>query len=112
MKKLLAIGLLSLGLITAPSLANAEHGPDHGKGKKGSFFEKIDTNGDGVISKAEHDAHSAERFKKMDRNGDGQITKDEIEAGKAEWKAKRDERRKGMKKPGDETLPVETPVTK
>ena len=108
MKKLLTIGILSLGLISAPSLAQAEHGGEHGK--KGGFFEKMDTDGDGAISRAEHDAQSAERFKKMDRNGDGKVTKEEMEANKAEWKKMREEKRKGVK-PGDETLPVEKPVT-
>jgi hypothetical protein len=41
----------------------------------------IDTNGDGIISAAEHEAGSRSMFDKMDANRDGALTEDEIKAG-------------------------------
>lgn len=46
----------------------------------GSLFSKLDTNGDGSISKAEFDAFNAEHFKNLDTNKDGKITPDELRA--------------------------------
>lgn len=110
MKKLFTIGLFTLGLALAPTLAHAENheGGDH---KKGGFFEKLDTNGDGSVSKAEFTAKSDERFAKMDTDGDGNITKAELDANREKYKKMREER-KAKDKAGDETLPVEKPVTK
>jgi len=44
-------------------------------------IKKIDTDGDGAISAAEHDAASAQMFEKMDANGDGNVTAAEMKAG-------------------------------
>jgi Ca2+-binding EF-hand superfamily protein len=41
----------------------------------------IDTNGDGKISRAEHEAGSEKMFTKMDTNDDGFLSKEEFEAG-------------------------------
>lgn len=38
---------------------------------------KMDSDGDGVISKDEFMAHAEKKFSKKDRNGDGVISKDE-----------------------------------
>lgn len=57
------------------------------------MIERLDTDKDGKISKAEFDAHKAERegkraerkakmFKKLDTNGDGVISEEEFNAGK------------------------------
>lgn len=43
----------------------------------------IDTDGDGVISAAEHEAGSRSMFDKMDTDHDGSLTEQEIEAGHA-----------------------------
>jgi len=86
MKKTLlytAMTALILGSVT-PSFADG-HG-DHGH-KAEKKFEKIDTNSDGVISKAEHTAHADSRFAKMDADGDGQVTKEEAKAYKHNKKA-------------------------
>jgi len=45
---------------------------------EGKIIKAMDTNGDGVISRAEFDAFHANRFKEMDANGDGKLTPDEI----------------------------------
>lgn len=41
----------------------------------------IDTNGDGKISRSEHEAGSDKMFTKMDANDDGVLTKDECDEG-------------------------------
>ncbi|WP_447726348.1 hypothetical protein [Sphingomonas koreensis] len=55
------------------------HGPDgmkHGSMKHGGM--KADANGDGVITRAEFDAHNAARFAAMDANKDGKIDTSEL----------------------------------
>ena len=42
------------------------------------FFDKIDTNHDGVISRAEYQAWVDSRFEKLDTNGDGVVDADEV----------------------------------
>ena len=44
-------------------------------------FKEMDTNGDGVVSKAEFDAAHDKHFKELDANGDGNLTLDEMRAG-------------------------------
>jgi hypothetical protein len=46
-------------------------------GHKGKMFEKMDTNGDGVMSHEEFSAKAEERFKMMDADSDRKITKEE-----------------------------------
>jgi Ca2+-binding EF-hand superfamily protein len=46
----------------------------------GGLFNRLDTNGDGSISKAEFDAFNAEHFKNLDTNKDGKISPDELRA--------------------------------
>jgi len=47
------------------------------------FFDKIDTNGDGVISRAEYQAWVDSRFEKLDTNGDGSVDANEIASSPA-----------------------------
>lgn len=92
MKKILMLTAAVFALQALPAIAQ-DAAPKDGKGHR--MFEKLDTNGDGKISEAEHLAHAKERFKAMDANGDGFVTKEEgkahHEAKKAEWKKKREE---------------------
>src|SRR5215468_11492747 len=44
------------------------------------FFERLDTNKDGKITKAEYEASRAAEFKSADKNGDGFISKEEFAA--------------------------------
>lgn len=85
----LLAGLLAVGLMSAPVVFADNHG-----GKGGKMFEKHDTNGDGVISKAEFLTHAEERFAKMDADGNGEISKEEAKAYKKAMKEKRKERKK------------------
>jgi len=41
-------------------------------------FDRIDANGDGVISRAEHRDVQAARWTEIDRNGDGYLTEDDF----------------------------------
>jgi Ca2+-binding EF-hand superfamily protein len=45
----------------------------------------MDTNGDGTLSAAEHEAGAKMMFDKMDTNHDGYLTKSEMEAGHKAW---------------------------
>ena len=47
------------------------------------FFNKLDTNHDGVVSRAEYQAWVDGRFAKLDTNGDGSIDATEIESSPA-----------------------------
>lgn len=53
-----------------------------------------DANKDGVLSRAEFDAHNAARFAEMDKNGDGNVTADEM---KSHFDARRAEMSERMK---------------
>lgn len=91
-RNVLAVAIL--GTVIAASGAAYAKGP-HGGGHHGDkMFEKIDTNKDGAISKAESQAFHDAKFTGMDANKDGKVTKEEskahFEAKRAEWKAKRD----------------------
>ena len=47
------------------------------------FFDKIDTNHDGVISRAEYQAWVDSRFAKLDSNGDGVVDANEVASSQA-----------------------------
>lgn len=58
--------------------SSSETGERKGKsGKRGMHGPKKDTNGDGLISRAEYNAASNALFIRMDANGDGVLTKGE-----------------------------------
>ncbi|QIG54065.1 hypothetical protein G6N82_07780 [Altererythrobacter sp. BO-6] len=77
----LAAAAFALGGAT---IAHADH---HGGGKRGP---NPDTDGDGVVSLAEHNAQTAKMFARMDANGDGVINEADREARRAERFAKMD----------------------
>jgi hypothetical protein len=81
MKKVAFLTLIALG--SAASLVIAA--PEHGHGHRGAGIERLkaaDTNGDGMISRAEAAGlpRLAERFDQVDANRDGQLTRDEMRA--------------------------------
>jgi Ca2+-binding EF-hand superfamily protein len=51
------------------------------------YMTQIDTDHDGKISKAEHDAFSQQMFTKADTNGDGYISMDELTTAKKQEQA-------------------------
>ena len=101
MRKLITISLLFVGAsVMAQTEADSpEHRPSHG-----GIFEKMDADGDGKISKEEHEAaiakqleHHRKMFSKLDANGDGYIDKQEAEKGRErmheKFRENREERR-------------------
>jgi len=87
MKKLflMAAVLGGFALTSNDVLADNHDGHDH----KGKMMQKVDTNNDGMISKAEFMAKHEEKFMKMDVNSDGMISAEEHKAAKNKWKEKR-----------------------
>jgi Ca2+-binding EF-hand superfamily protein len=63
----------------------AEHKAEMSSADK---IKMIDTNDDGMISAAEHEAGSKMMFDKMDTDHDGFLTKAEFEAGHEKWMKK------------------------
>jgi EF hand domain-containing protein len=61
---------------TTPATAPAP-GSRHAEWRQ-QFFDKIDTNHDGTISRAEYQAWIDSRFAKLDSNGDGTVDADEV----------------------------------
>lgn len=69
------------------------HGMHRPGGRHGDMMKRLDTNNDGVITKAEAEAAAMQRFDKMDANHDGRIDQTEIAAIKAKMDARRAEMR-------------------
>lgn len=94
MKKLTLAAASALTLALAVPMAAQAGGH-----KGGMHFEKLDTNGDGVIARAEVEQLAAESFGKIDADTDGFLTQDELkaahEAHRAEMKAKWAEKAQG-----------------
>jgi hypothetical protein len=89
MKKTLMMILMLLGAVTFLGTNYALAGGPHGHMKGGQYFDAMDTDKDGKISKDEHMAKHEERFKAMDTDNDGFLTREEC---RKTW----EERREGM----------------
>lgn len=89
MKKIALSALVAslLASAAAPALAAGEENGQNQRHRKGKF-ERMDSDGDGVVTKDEFMAHSEKRFSKMDADGDGKITKEESDAARARMKEK------------------------
>ena len=62
----------------------------HGRGgRHGNRMQRMDTNGDGVITREEVTERALARFDRFDTNGDGQITEAEREQARAQRRANR-----------------------
>ena len=70
--------LPALALIVVASPALAEGHRDKAGARLGGMMEKVDINGDGLISEDEFMSVHLEKFKELDINGDGNITEEEI----------------------------------
>ena len=93
MKKILVISLLS----TLSLGAAAEHHKSADKssdpGRKGGMFKQLDRDGDGAVSREEHEAAISRmveerraRFKAMDADADGTVTREEAAAARLKRK--------------------------
>lgn len=91
MKKILMVTAALVALGASPALA--EHHEDGGSKKKGGMFQKLDSNGDGSVSKSEFMERHEKKFEKMDADGNGEISKDEAKSGKQARREKGKERR-------------------
>jgi hypothetical protein len=60
----------------------AAHAAKRGQARQ-QFFDRLDTNHDGVVSRAEYQAFVDGRFDKLDGNHDGRVSADEIERSPA-----------------------------
>ena len=88
-----------IGVASTAVIATAKGGP--GAGPRGAgleqMFERVDTNNDGAITRAEIEAASAARFAATDTNGDGFLSLEEMttaaETESADRRAKRIEAR-------------------
>ncbi|MCB9990780.1 MAG: hypothetical protein H6867_05305 [Rhodospirillales bacterium] len=93
-------------LMIAP-MAHAE-GPGKGDGgHKGKMLEKMDSDGDGKVSRAEFIEAHEQRFTEIDADGDGFASAEELkaawEAKHAQMKEHREQRRDKMKEKQAET---------
>ena len=72
--------LAALGLGSAAVIAGGDALAHPQGGSHAERLKAADTNGDGMISRAEAQAlpRLAERFDTIDKNGDGQLTRDEL----------------------------------
>ena len=79
---------LTLALLLLAPLSMAAPGPEgqHGPGER---FAQFDTNGDGVVTRAEAAAEAASRRAAIDANGDGEISFEEMsthrQARREQW---------------------------
>ena len=72
---LFAAFLLPLPALAAPDMP-ASQAP--GKPRASSGLMRYDTNGDGVVDRAEWDAGQEARFKQLDTDKDGKLSQDEL----------------------------------
>jgi hypothetical protein len=80
----------ALALLAAPLLAVASDDPAPPAAETG-WMQKLDKDGDGLVSRAEAEVAASERalerFDAIDANKDGYVSKDELDAKKAERSA-------------------------
>jgi Ca2+-binding EF-hand superfamily protein len=63
--------------------AAMDHGAMHREMSSAEKIAKMDTDGDGMLSSAEHDAGAKTMFSEMDTDGNGSLSRQELAAGHA-----------------------------
>jgi|GEM_PF-1190241 len=97
MNKYVMIGALAMTMgITGIAQADEHKGKDFEKFQH-KMFEKMDTDGNGSISRDEFMAVHEEKFTMMDTNGDGELSMDELKASREKMKEKYKSMRKEKK---------------
>ncbi len=104
-KRILTLASILSVLAFAPAFAQEAPKEDGPEGKGGGRFEKVDTNGDGFVTKEEmltaHRDRIDKMFVKLDTDKDGKLSKEELKKGheemRSKWKDRIGERREGKK---------------
>lgn len=88
-----------MAFISSPVYAEDVQGDAgaHQGHKKGGMMQKIDTDGDGKVSKSEFISAHEEKFSKIDANSDGFLEREEMKAAKQEMRAKMGQMREKWK---------------
>jgi hypothetical protein len=104
--------LMTAALISAFTFAaNDANADNHGEHKEGKMMERVDTDADGRISKAEFMAKHEQKFTEMDTNADGFLSADEMKEAKGKMKQRWEEKKSMMDNQAPvETAPVATPA--
>jgi len=114
LRKLL-LSTMALAVLAGPAITTAQAkdqtppppGGGHG-GPGAAMLDSADTDGDGLLSKAEFVAVHEKRFAEMDANNDGKVSRDEMKAHRESMKAQFDAKRKEWeaKKAATPAVPV------
>lgn len=111
MKKILMFAVFVSAFSAVPVLAQEapEASSDSKPPRAARMFEKMDLDGDGMVTKEEFTKAHEDRFAKMDADGDGKITDGELAA----FKRSMHEKYHGMKRraPKSEGAESEAPAT-
>ena len=106
MKKALMMAVAAGALMSMPALAN-----EWSQEKADAKFSELDTNKDGKVSKAEHEAHKEGMFDEADTNKDGDLSKEEFSAEvKKKWEATKDKAHELKEKAADKAHEVKEDV--
>jgi len=84
-KAILGAALVSAIALSAGAVMARADGAGH-HGDRG--FSRLDTDGDGAISRAEYEAGRDKMFQRLDANNDGAFTREEAAASAAAWHKK------------------------
>lgn len=91
MKKALMMAAVAAFALSAPVMANESNKDTTLQIKVDKKFSETDTNGDGMISKNEHEEKGGEKFSDADTNSDGSLSKAEVTAHmRKEWSEKKE----------------------
>jgi hypothetical protein len=109
------LSTMALTILAFPALAEDAAPVAGGPGAPGmmgmAHSPNADTDGDGMLSKAEFMAVQEKRFAEMDGNSDGKISPEERKGHHDKMRAEfREKRKEWQEKKGDATPPVSNPA--